>query len=105
MCLQLDRCTPNSSMLATAEASMHSPSLAEAGEGNHLPGLGELEVTSLSLVESLYRKQTKTILFNGFNLKTFIQSYLLKNKYLSCFWCINDGNHSVVCKGPKYFKP
>jgi len=35
-------------MLAIAEAGGHSPSLAEAGEGHHLPGLGDLEGTSLS---------------------------------------------------------
>ena len=35
-------------MLAIAEAGGHSPSLAEAGEGHHLPGLGNLEGTSLS---------------------------------------------------------
>ena len=34
-------------MLAIAEAGGHSPSLAEAGEGHHLPGLGNLEGTSL----------------------------------------------------------
>ena len=35
-------------MLAIAEAGGHSPSLAEAGEGHHLPGLGNLEGSSLS---------------------------------------------------------
>ena len=35
-------------MLAIAEAGGHSPSLAEAGEGHHLPGLGGLEGTSFS---------------------------------------------------------
>ena len=35
-------------MLAIAEAGGHSPSLAGVGEGHHLPGLGDLEGTSLS---------------------------------------------------------
>ena len=32
----------NSLILAKAEAGRHSPSLAEAGEGHHLPGFGDL---------------------------------------------------------------
>ena len=48
MCLLLDRCTPILPMLAIAEAGGHSPYLAEAGEGHHLPGLGDLEGTSLT---------------------------------------------------------
>ena len=38
----------NASMLAKVEAVGSSPSLAEAGEGHHLPGLRGLEGTSLS---------------------------------------------------------
>ena len=34
-------------MLAIEEAGGYSPSLAETGEGHHLPGLGALEGTSL----------------------------------------------------------
>ena len=51
-------------MLAIAEAGGHSPSLAEAGEGHHLPGLGNLEGTSLSqgLTACKRNKQTKRAL-------------------------------------------
>ena len=51
-------------MLAIAEAGGHSPSLAEAGEGHHLPGLGNLEGTSLSqgLTACKRNKQNITIL-------------------------------------------
>ena len=50
-------------MLAIAEAGGHSPSLAEAGEGHHLPGLGDLEGTSLSqgLTACKRNKQTNNV--------------------------------------------
>ena len=54
----------NSSMLAKAEVGGLSPSLAEAGEGNHLPGLGDLEGTSLlqGLTACKQNKQTNKCL-------------------------------------------
>ena len=47
-------------MLAIEEAGGHSPSLAEAGEGHHLPGIGGLEGSSLSqgLTACTRNKQT-----------------------------------------------
>ena len=49
-------------MLAIAEAGGHSPSLAEAGEGHHLPGLGDLEGTSLSQGLTACKRNKQTIL-------------------------------------------
>ena len=69
-------------MLAIAEAGGHSPSLAEAGEGHHLPGLGDLEGTSLSqgLTACKRNKQTfknsfkiqKVMIFTQFNFICFV---------------------------------
>ena len=58
--LLLDRCTPILPMLAKAEASGHSLSLAEAGEGHHLPGLGDLVGTSFSQGLTLCKRNKQT---------------------------------------------
>ena len=56
----------NSSMLAKAEAGGHSPSLAEAGEGHQLPGIGDLECTSLSHGLTAFNcKQNKSFIFSA----------------------------------------
>ena len=48
----------NSLMLAIAEADGNPPSLAEAGEGHHLPGLRDLEGKPFAGFESLQTKRT-----------------------------------------------
>ena len=68
-------------MLAIAEAGGHSPSLAEAGEGHHLPGLGNLEGTSLSqgLTACKRNKQTD----NKFGVSAIKSSPAFKANFAS----------------------
>jgi len=50
-------------MLSLAEAGGHSPSLAETGEGQHLPGHWDLDHTCFTAgVDSLHSKKTQSMM-------------------------------------------
>ena len=71
-------CTP---MLAIAEAGGHSPPLAEAGEGHHLPGLGDLEGTSFSQGLTACKQNKQTNVHHYINMNPILLKALMFSLY------------------------